>query len=223
MAALDKQTGDLVWKVPRRHKTRSYVTPIIRQIDGRTQMVFSGSKSVVSLDPRDGSSHWRVEGPTEQFVASMVYDGKLFYMTAGFPTYHVMGIRPDGRGDVTDTHVVWHVKNARAYVPSPVVVDEYLLVADDRGTANCFDTATGRRLWQARMGKHYSASLVTAGGLVYFLADDGVTKVVRPATKLEVVAQNELGESCYASPAVSNGCIYLRGEKHLYCIAASKE
>jgi outer membrane protein assembly factor BamB len=220
VVALDKATGKEVWKTPRRHKTRSYVTPIIRHVDGRPQLVFSGSKSIVSLDPRDGSTHWTIEGPTEQFVASMVYDGKLFFMAAGFPTYHVMGIRPDGRGDVTDTHVAWHSTGAKCYVPSPVVAGNYLLVADDRGTANCFDTATGERLWQERLGKHFSTSLVMAGGLVYFLADDGIMKIVEPGSELKVVATNELGEYCYASPAISHGQILIRGEKQLYCIGA---
>jgi outer membrane protein assembly factor BamB len=218
IVALDKQTGKTVWRTPRKHQTRSYVTPIIREIDGRTQMVVSGSLSVVSLDPRNGSCHWSIEGPTEQFVASMVFDGKLFFMAAGFPTYHVLGIRPDGRGDVTETHVAWHAKNATCYVPSPVVVNGYLLVPDDRGTANCFDAATGERLWQKRLGKHFSTSLVTAGGLVYFLADDGITNVVKPGPELEIVAENALGEHCYSSPAISNGCLFLRGEKHLFCI-----
>ena len=123
---------------------------------------------------------WTIDGPTEQFVASMVYDGKLLFMAAGFPTFHVLGIRPDGRGNVTDTHVAWHATSAKCYVPSPVVVGGYLLVADDRGTANCFVAETGERLWQERLGSHFSASLVTAGGLVYLIADDGLTKVVRP-------------------------------------------
>jgi outer membrane protein assembly factor BamB len=222
VVALDKRSGRTVWRVPREHKTRSYVTPIIRQAAGRTQMVFSGSMSIVSLDPADGSRHWSIEGPTEQFVASMVYDGKLFFMAAGFPTYHVMGIRPDGRGDVTDTHVAWHSTEARCYVPSPVVVAGYLLVADDRGTANCFDSATGERLWQERLGKHFSTSLVTAGGLVYMVADDGLTKVVRPGPKLDVVAENPLGEYCYSSPAIAHGRIYVRGEKHTYCICPAE-
>ena len=217
--ALDKTTGKTVWKVPREYKTRSYVTPIIREIGGRTQMVFSGSMCILSLDPSDGSRHWRIEGPTEQFVASIVDDGRMFFMAAGFPTYHVMGIRPDGRGDVTDTHVAWHATGARCYVPSPIVVGNYLLVPDDRGTGNCFDTATGKRLWKARLGQHYSASLVTAGGLVYFLADDGTTKVVRPGPQLDVIAENELGEHCIASPAIAGDRLYLRGRKHLYCIA----
>jgi hypothetical protein len=73
----------------------------------------------------------------------------------------VIALRPDGSGDVSESHVAWHVTNAACYVPSPVLVDRYLLVADDRGTANCFDTKTGDRLWQARMGRHFSPSLVT--------------------------------------------------------------
>ena len=223
VVALDKQSGKIVWKTPREHKIRSYVTPIIRTIDGREQMVFSGSKSIVSLDPNDGSLHWKIEGPTEQFVASMVYDGKLFFMAAGFPTYHVMGIRPDGSGDVTDTHVAWHATNAKCYVPSPVIAGGYLLVADDRGTVNCFAPETGDRLWQERLGSHFSNSLVAANGLAYILADDGLMKIVRPGPKLELVAENPLGEHCYSSPAIAHGQIFVRGEKHLFCIGTNRK
>ena len=223
IVALDKQTGEVVWKVSRRHKTRSYVTPLIREIDGRTQMVVSGSKRIVSFDPRDGSRHWLIEGPTQQFVASMVYDGRCFYMVAGFPTHHALAIRPDGSGDVTDTHVVWHSKNVKCYVPSPVVVGRYLIVADDRGTANCFDVESGERLWLERMGKHYSASLVTADGLVYFLADDGITKIVKPGPDVDIVATNALGEFCFASPAIAGSRLYIRGETHLFCIGRAAQ
>jgi outer membrane protein assembly factor BamB len=222
VVALDKTTGKTVWSIPREHKTRSYVTPIIREIGGRTQMVFSGSLSIVSLDPRTGSLLWHIAGPTEQFVASMVTDGKLLFMAAGFPTYHVMAIRPDGSGNVTNTHVAWHETNAKCYVPSPVVVNGHLIVADDRGTANCFVAESGQRLWQERLGTHFSASLVTAGELVYAIADDGQTKVVRPGPLLEVVADNPLGENCYSSPAIAHGSLFIRGEKHLYCVATDE-
>lgn len=220
IVALNRNNGETVWKQPRAHKTRSYATPLIRDVDGQPQMVFAGSMHIASLDPRNGSARWTIEGPAEQFVASMVYDGRMFYMVAGFPTYHVMAIRPDGTGDVTSTHVAWHVTNVNCYVPSPVLVGEYLLVADDRGTANCFDTATGKRLWQTRLGTHYSASLVTAEGRVFFTADDGVTKIVEPGSELNVVAENQLGESCFASPALVDGRLFLRGEKHLFCIGS---
>lgn len=217
IVALKKVSGEVAWKSLRANNTRSYVTPIIREVAGRTQMVFSGDKSVVSLDPNDGTTHWQIDGPTEQFVASMCFDGKLFYMACGFPTFHVLGISPDGRGNVTDTHVAWESTAAKCYVPSPVEVGGYLIVADDRGTANCFVAQTGERLWQERLGSHFSASLVTAGGLVYLIPDDGLTKIIRPDPKLDVVAENPLGEHCYSSPAVSRGCLFIRGEKHLYC------
>ena len=217
--ALNKKTGDVAWKVPRKYGIRSYVTPLIRNIGGRTQMVFSGSKHIISLDPSNGKQHWMVEGPTEQFVSSMVFDGQQFYMCAGFPTYHVMAIDGTGEGDVTDTAVKWHVQNVRCYVPSPVVIGKYLIVADDRGTANCFDTKTGERHWQNRLGNHFSASLLAVNGLAYLLADDGTMKIVRPGQELEVVAENKLGESCYASPAVAGDQLFIRGEKHLYCIS----
>ena len=77
-------------------------------------MVFWGSKCIISLDPHDGSQHWIIDGPTEQFVASLVYNGQLFFMTAGFPEHHILAIRPDGTGNITDTHIVWRrSKDAR--------------------------------------------------------------------------------------------------------------
>ena len=223
LTALNKQTGEEIWRTPRRHKTRSYCTPLIRNVNGKMQMVLSGSKCIASFDPDTGSRIWNVEGPTEQFVATMVHFDNKFYAVGGYPTHHVMAVKPDGNGDVSESHVVWHKQNARCYVPSPIVVDGHLLVADDRGTANCFAPQTGERLWQTRLGKHYSASLVAANGLAYFLADDGIMKIVRPGTKPNVIATNHLGENTYSSPAIVDGQLIIRGEKHLYCIAKSTD
>jgi len=218
LLALDRATGETVWKTPRENKTRSYATPIIRDFDGRTQMILSGSMSIASYDPRSGSRHWIIDGPTEQFVASMVDNGKLLFMTAGFPEHHILAIRPDGRGNVTKTHVVWRTKENTSYVPSPVAFGDYFLVVSDDGIASCYEAETGRRTWRQRIGPHYSASLVSAGGLAYFLSDEGVTTIVKPGEKYEAVAVNPLGEACYASPAISQGQIFLRAAKHLYAI-----
>jgi outer membrane protein assembly factor BamB len=218
VAAIAKETGEIVWRTPRVHRTRSYATPLLREVDGKMQAVMTGSKCVAGFDPDTGRRLWWIDGPTEQFVASMVYDQKRFYLTAGFPTHHVMAIRPGGRDDVTGSHVAWHVTEAKSYVPSPVVVNDLLFVADDRGIGHCFDTSTGRHLWRERIGRHFSASLVTAGGLVYFTADDGVTTVMKADRQPEVVETNQLGEWVYASPAISEGKIYLRSTDHLFCI-----
>jgi len=218
LVALDQASGKTIWKVDRENKTRSYSTPLIREIDGRTQMILSGSKCVASYDPHDGHRHWIIDGPTEQFVASVVYNGKLLFLTAGFPELHMLAVRPDGRGNVTDTHIAWRTKKAASYVPSPIAVGDYFLVVSDGGVASCFTASTGDRVWMERIGTHYSSSLVEAAGLVYFTSDEGNTTVIRPGNKLEIVAENKLGEYSYASPAISQGQLIFRGEKHLIAI-----
>lgn len=218
LAALDKATGRTVWKVPRENQTRSYVTPIIREFDGRTQLILSGDRTVASYDPRTGERHWIMDGPTEQFVASLVDNGELLFLTAGFPEKHLLAIRPDGRGRIGSEHIVWREREGASYVPSPIACGGYFLVTSDNGIASCFVAETGERVWRERLGRHYSASPVTANGLVYFLDDDGVTKVVRPGREFQLVAENDLGEACSASPAVSDGSLFIRGELNLYRI-----
>lgn len=218
LVALDKETGETLWKVERENRTRSYSTPIIREIDGRTQMILSGNMCVASYNPADGSRHWIIDGPTEQFVASVVFNGDLVFMTCGFPDKLMQAIRPDGKGNVTDTHVVWESRESASYVPSPVAVEDYFLLVADTGIASQYKASTGKRIWRERLGGGHSASLITAGGLVYFTSDTGTTTVIRPGEKFDVVAQNELGERVSASPGGSQGQIFLRGFKHLYCI-----
>ncbi|MBO35692.1 MAG: serine/threonine protein kinase [Verrucomicrobiales bacterium] len=218
MAALDRETGKVRWKVKREHGIRSYGTPIIRKVGGRNQMVLAGSKAVTSYDPDTGRQHWTVDGPTEQFVASMVFDGSHFFVTGGFPERHILAIRPDGKGNVTETHIAWRARRGASYVPSPIVVGKYFLVVADSGVASCFLAKTGERLWMERLGGGHSASTISAGGLVYFVSDKGVTSVVKPGPKFEVMAKNEIGELVSSSPAISQGQIFIRGEKHLFCV-----
>ncbi|MEZ6090199.1 MAG: PQQ-binding-like beta-propeller repeat protein [Pirellulaceae bacterium] len=218
LLALDRETGQTVWRVPRRHQTRSYATPLIRKAAGKDQLILPGSKAVTSFNPRDGARWWSIEGPTEQFVATPVFDGEHFFVTAGFPTHHVVAIKPDGSDDVSDSHVTWHSTEVRNYVPSPVLADEFLIVPDDRGTANCYDTRTGERYWNVRLGRKFSASPVVADGKAYLLAEDGTMHVLRPGKEFHQVAELSLGERAFASPAFADGKIYIRSEKSLFAI-----
>ncbi len=219
IVALAVDDGREVWRIDRPNKTRSYCTPLIREVGGQTEMVLSGSKCVASYDPRTGQLRWIIDGPTDQFVASLVYHqpANLFFMTAGFPQHHLLAIRPGGKGNVTGSHIAWRTTQGAAYVPSPVAAGDYFLVISDLGFAHCYEAKTGNLAWKERLGHHH-ASLVSAGGLVYFLNDDGVCNVVRPGPAFDLVAKDELGENTYASPAISEGKIYLRGEKSLFCI-----
>ena len=222
LVALDRQSGRQRWRTRRENKTRSYVTPIIREIDGITQMILSGSLCIASYDPRNGKRHWIIDGPTEQFVASMVYDGKYVFATGGYPERHTLAIRPGGKGNVTDTHIAWRTTRGAAYVPSPIISGRYLLMVADSGIASCFEARTGKRHWMERLPGGHSPSPVSADGLVYFVSDRGVTTVIRPSETFAVIAKNELGEPVSASPAISQGQIFLRTHQHLYCIGSKK-
>ena len=124
--ALDKKNGKTIWKTMRPNRTRSYCTPIIRTIEGRNQMILSGDKSVASYDPDTGKQHWVIDGPTDQFVASLVYNGDLLFMTCGFPQRHMLAIDPRGKGNVTKTHIKWRTKKDPSYVPSPASIRKVL-------------------------------------------------------------------------------------------------
>ena len=222
LVALDRQSGRQRWRTRRENKTRSYVTPIIREIDGITQMILSGSLCIASYDPRNGKRHWIVDGPTEQFVASVVYDGKYVFATGGYPERHTLAIRPGGKGNVTDTHIAWRTTRGAAYVPSPIISGRYLLMVADSGIASCFEARTGKRHWMERLPGGHSPSPVSADGLVYFVSDRGVTTIIRPSETFAVIAKNELGEPVSASPSISQGQIFLRTHQHLYCIGSKK-
>jgi outer membrane protein assembly factor BamB len=218
IVALESASGKTAWKIDRENKTRSYVTPLIREIDGRTQMILSGSKCVASYDPHDGARHWIIDGPTEQFVASLVYNGDLLFMTCGFPELHMLAIDPRGSGNVTGTHVRWRTKKDPSYVPSPVAAGKYFVVVSDSGRASCLEAATGRLAWNERIGREHGGSAVTVRGHVCFVSESGTMTVIKPGEKLEIVAKNELGEEMHASPAIVQGQWILRGLENLFCI-----
>jgi outer membrane protein assembly factor BamB len=218
IVALDKSTGEERWRADRPNRTRSYCTPLIVSAGGKKQLVLSGSKCVASYDPDTGKQLWMIDGPTEQFVASMVFLDNVLFLTAGFPTYHLLAIRPDGDGNVTDSHVLWHKTKGAGYVPSPVALGKWFFVVTDDGIVSCWEAKTGKREWMERLGNHHSASPVAAAGHLFFTDDAGVTYVIKPGKKLEEVSRNSLGEGCFSSPAVAQGQLYIRTLNHLWCI-----
>lgn len=220
LVALDKRTGAEKWRIDRPNRLRSYCPPVVIEVAGKKQMVLTGSKCVAAYDPDTGAPVWLVDGPTEQFVSSVVCHDGLVLLTAGFPVHWVMAIDPTGSGNVTKTHVKWSVKNEGGYVPSPVAHGGNLYLVDDKGAASAWDARTGKQLWKEQLGrsKHH-ASAVLAEGRVYLFADDGTCHVLKAAGEYEALAKNALGEPVFASPAFSDGDIFVRGAKHLWCLA----
>jgi outer membrane protein assembly factor BamB len=222
LVALDKNTGEEKWRIHRPSRMRSFCVPLIVNAGGKTQMVLTGNLGIHSYNPDDGSPIWNIVGPTEQYVASLVYGDGLFFMTAGFPDFHNLTIRPDGTGDITNTHIVWHEsktkpKNA-SYVPSPLAVGKHFYMISDLGWLSCFEAQTGKRTFMEQLGRHHSASPVLADGHVYVTDDDGVSYVLKGNGAFDLVSRNPLGDECFSSPAVSQGQIFIRTLHYLYCI-----
>jgi len=219
LAALSQADGKIIWKIPHNNPAHSFSTPIFREMAGKKQMIFCGNKEIASYNPADGSRYWYVNGPSEDFCSSPVYNEKngLVLVSSAWPQRHLLAIKPDGQGDVTNSHVVWQTTKGAYYVPSPVCTDDYLFTTMTNGQVHCLEVATGNIVWTENLGKQYS-SPVLANGLVYMPNDEGTITVIKPGVTFEAIAKNSIGEKMNASPAISNGKIYLRGDKHIYCI-----
>jgi outer membrane protein assembly factor BamB len=231
LAALDRNTGKQVWHVERPNHIRSYCTPILIRTEKNpemTQLVLSGSKTVTGYEADTGKLLWIHNGPTEQYVASLVYDQDILCLTTGFPEFHLMGISPHGHGDITKSaNVVWHIphdnklrgKNA-SYVPSPIAANGMFFIVSDTGMLSCVDARTGERHYLEQLGRHFHASPIRVEGHLLFIDDDGICSIVKPGPKFEVMRKIEMGEPCNASPAVSHGHLFIRTQSSLYCIGA---
>lgn len=220
LVALDQATGEERWRTKRPHNIRSYTPPLVFDMAGKKQLVLSGSLSVASYEPDTGKPIWIVDKvPTEQYVSSLVYANNLLFLTYGFPKKGYMAIKPDGQGDVTNSHVVYNFERQGGYVPSPIAHGGYFYFVNDEGIASCVEATTGKSQWKERLGKKHHASPISAAGRLYFTDDDGITYVLQPGPeKCDILRKNPLNEECYASPAVSRGNLFIRTLHHLWCV-----
>jgi outer membrane protein assembly factor BamB len=225
---VEAKTGKTVWKVERptdavTESPDAYTTPALLRHGRAVEVVVTGGDYVTGHDPATGKELWRAGGlnpdrnPSYRIVASPVaVDGMVYAPTRVRP---LLALRAGGRGDVTKTHLAWSYQNGPD-VPTPVADGKYFYVVNDRGVVYCLDAKTGREVYgqqRLRPGT-YSASPVLADGRVYATSEDGVTSVFSAGPKFELLAENELGEYCLSSPALSDGQIFIRTSNHLYCI-----
>jgi outer membrane protein assembly factor BamB len=219
--ALDKRTGKTRWKTNRGFPAdQAYTTPLVIRVGDADQLISVGAFRVRAYDPLTGKEIWRVrydEGFSN--VPRPVYGHGLVFITTGFQQPELLAIRPDGRGDVTRTHVAWSLKRGAPLTPSPIIVGDELYVVNDGGIASCIDARTGSVIWQSRLGGTYSASPVFADGRIYFPAEQGVTTVMIPGREARRVATNRLDGGLLASMAVAGGSLYLRTDSALYRIS----
>jgi outer membrane protein assembly factor BamB len=215
LLALDRMTGKPRWQAPRPGASYAHSTPIVADVAGRRQLLVSGGRGLEGIDPDDGAVIWSVKNDGD--TSSPVFASGLVYADSGRGGPGV-AVDPTGKGDVTKTHVKWKVKDLNESLSSAVVSGEFLYrLLEER--MRCYRLKTGEEVYEEKLpgADSWASPVATADGLLYF-ATAGKTHVVRAGEKFELLATNDLGDANHASAAVSEGRIYLKGEKFLWCV-----
>jgi outer membrane protein assembly factor BamB len=221
--ALNKETGETVWKTDRDEPT-NWSTPLVVAHDGRKQVVMNGQNFARSYDLETGKELWRCGGQTERPAASAVAGHGLVFVGSGFRGAYLGAFRLTGSGNIEGTeNVVWSVTRDTPDVASPLLSEDRLYFYKAKsGLLTCLDAATGKPHYTASRIEGIDttyASPIAAGGHVYLTDRNGTTVVIKDASKLEVVATNSVGETVDATPAPVDNELFIRGEKHLFCLA----
>ncbi len=235
VVAMDKKTGETVWKTERTvdfqdfdpetngpklegDLRKAFSTPMIAEVDGKPILISVGSMALYAYDPETGKEIWRVENQGAHSGSSRPILGHgLVYATTGTGR-ELWAVRPDGHGNVTDSHVVWKYTRAVPHRSSPILVGDHIFLVDDNGVAACVDAKTGEEVWRKRFGGNFSASPIYSEGRIYFCDQDGKSTVIAASPEYEVLAENELEDGFMGSPAVTGKSLILRTKTALYRI-----
>jgi len=222
IVALDKHSGKTLWRLPRSLPAKlkfSFATPLAIVVAGRTQLIVPADGAVAALDPQDGRELWRVRHSENYAVMPRpVFAHGLLYVSAGYNRGELRAIRPDGAGDVTDTHIVWRTIKGAPITAALVVEGDEIYAVNDAGVATCWEAATGKVWWQERLPGTYVTATVAAAGRIYFQNETGIGSVVRASRASALLGTNDLGEPTLASYAIGERTLFIRTASQLYRI-----
>ena len=224
VVALDKQTGETVWKRDRKidYETdngdmkKAYCTGQVIDVNGVKQLVYPSAVATIAYAPETGETLWTVYHDGMNASARPVYVDGLVFITNGMGA--MVAVRPDGSGDITGTHIAWSAERGVAKKSSLLWVDGLLYMNSDDGVVSCRDPETGEIHWQKRAGGEYAASPIYADGRIYLFSVDGDVLTIEPGKTFKALAETKLGDGFMASPAVVGDTMILRSKSTLYCI-----
>jgi outer membrane protein assembly factor BamB len=218
LVAIDKTTGKDRWKADRGQGRSSYSTPLVVEGAFGAELIVNSTERIDAYDVKTGTFLWHAGESSRFAVPSPVFHDGVIYASRGYRSGPYMALKPGGRGDVNATRTLWRVATGAPYVSSLLYYDGIVYMANDVGVLTAVDAATGVRVWQERVDGVFSASPVGGAGHVYFVSENGDTVVVKAGRAPQVVARNALGERAVASPAISNGQVFIRTDKHVFAI-----
>lgn len=219
VTALDKLTGNEVWKTPR-DGAMAYSTPLLITVDGKKQLISTGGEWAMGYDPATGKELWRFRYPKGYSnVPRPVYGHGLVFVCSGYDKPWLYAVKPTGIGDVTETHMAWKLERGAPLNPSPLLLGDELYIVSDNGIAQCLDAKTGESLWQKRLGGNFSASPLLADGRIYLLDEAAKAYVFEPSRdEYKELAVNTLPGRSLASIAAADGALFLRTDQSVYRI-----
>jgi len=231
LIALDADDGTLRWKIDRESDRACYSTPCIyQQTDKPDMIIFTHSyRGITGVNSQDGTATWELDvfgTHNQRAIGSPVIAGSLVIGSSGFTTgiKNVVAVQPDGPGGRQEAKEIYRIDKSVPHIPTPLVHNGRLFLWSDIGVLGCFDVKTGLPHWQGRVGGKYFSSPVCVGGRLYCVDQEGVVVVVdAAASSLTVLARNELGEPCSATPAIADGRMILRTRSRLYSLGGEKE
>lgn len=223
VVAHDALTGEQRWMTMRmtdatREHCDAYTTPILRRVDGREEIVVMGGQVLDAYEPTGGQRLWRLKGlEGNRLIPSPVAAHGLIFATQGMREA-LLAVKIDGGGERSRSDIVWEYEEGITDSPSPVVFGELIYFVSNNGIARCLDADSGTLLWTKRLPGQYRASPIAVDNRVYFLNTRGLTTVVAASPQFERLAENQLDDETIASPAISDGKIFIRGRKWLHCV-----
>lgn len=236
VVALDKATGKEVWKTERKPPAEddgpdAYSSPVILQTKDRRELLLAGRDHVNAYDLLTGKQLWisgdlKIDSPFGRIIASPAVSEEVVVVCSANPpgsnTDHVIALRTGGSGDVTETHRLWDYRPYNPDASTPVCYRGKVYMVRDDGVASCLDLKTGQVHWRKRLsGGTYRASLVAGDGKVYFLQREGLCTVIRAGSEGTILAGNQLPGIFYATPAISEGMLYLHAHGRLYAVGGN--
>lgn len=223
----DKHTGETRWRTPRGidyntdngDRKKAYATGLVIEVAGQPQVILPSATATVAYEPLTGKEIWRVRHGGMNAACRPIYGHGLLYITAGDGGTSLVAVRPDGKGDVTDTHIVWSSGKSVPKRSSLILKDDLLFMTNDSGVVSCRDAKTGDVHWMKRLEGEYWASPLLAEGRLYFSSKTGLSPVVAASSEYELITENHLDAGFNASPAVIGNDFILRTFTHLYRVS----